>query len=329
MTAPGVAVIGCGLIGGKRVAALPPSVSLVSVYDPDAERAADLARRAGGCDVASSAAAAFDRPDVELVIVATPHRALAPMACAALDAGCHVLVEKPGAIDVSGAREIAARAEANGRVANVGFNHRFHPSFLEAKRIVERGEYGRTMFVRARYGHGGRLGYEREWRAHREISGGGELIDQGIHLIDLTRFLAGNVTLAFSDLRTSFWEMAVEDNAFLALRTDDDALAWLHASWTEWKNLFSFEVMLERAKIDISGLGGSYGPETLTRFEMLPEMGPPLVHRQTWDQSDDSWRLELEAWLQAITGGSSFGASIGDAVAALDIVDAAYRGDPS
>jgi predicted dehydrogenase len=103
----------------------------------------------------------------------------------------------------------------------------------------------------------------------------------------------------------------------------------LHASWTEWKNLFSFEVMLERAKIDISGLGGSYGPETLTRFEMLPEMGPPLVHRQTWDQSDDSWRLELEAWLQAITGGSSFGASIGDAVAALDIVDAAYRGDPS
>jgi predicted dehydrogenase len=320
----GVVVLGCGLIGQKRVAALPDGCHALCVYDPKVERAAKLAAAVPGCAVAASAEEALASPGVDLVIVATPHRMLAPLACSALDAGCHVLVEKPGAVDVAGARAIADRARANDRTVTVGFNHRFHPSFLEAKRVVEQGDFGRIMYIRARYGHGGRLGYEREWRAQREVSGGGELIDQGIHLIDLTRFLAGDAELAFGELRTMFWDTDVEDNAFLALRTRD-GFAWLHASWTEWKNLFSFEVMLERAKIEVAGLGGSYGPETYTLFEMLPEMGPPLVHRTQWERSDDSWRLELESCLAAVAGRPALGASIDDAVAALDVVDAVYR----
>ena len=183
------------------------------------------------------------------------------------------------------------------------------------------------MFIRARYGHGGRVGYEREWRAQREVSGGGELIDQGIHLIDLTRFLAGDVDLAFGELRTTFWDMDVEDNAFLALRPHAGGFAWLHASWTEWKNLFSLEIMLERAKIEIAGLGGSYGPETLTLFEMLPEMGPPLVHRTQWDalrrlvaRSSSSrawphrWRADRQSARRSTMQSPRF-----------DVVDAVYR----
>ena len=172
----------------------------------------------------------------------------------------------------------------------------------------------------------GGWGTSKSGARNRAVSGGGELIDQGIHLIDLTRFLAGDISLAFAELRTSFWPMGVEDNAFLALRCGSGAFAWLHASWTEWKNLFALEVMLETAKVEISGLGGSYGTETLTLFEMLPEMGPPLVHRQEWASSDESWRLELESFMRAIAGGRSSGASIDDAVAALTIVDEAYRG---
>jgi predicted dehydrogenase len=118
--------------------------------------------------------------------------------------------------------------------------------------------------------------------------------------------------------------MAVEDNAFLALQCTSGALAWLHASWTEWKNLFSLEIMLERAKIEISGLGGSYGVETLTLHEMLPEMGPPIETRQTWEGSDDSWAVELDDVAAALAGEDAVGASIDDAIAALRIVDAAY-----
>jgi predicted dehydrogenase len=196
---------------------------------------------------------------------------------------------------------------------------------LEARRLIREGGYGDVMFLRARYGHGGRVGYEREWRADPAVSGGGELIDQGIHLIDLTRFLVGDASLAFSDLRTAFWSMDVEDNAFLALQCVSGALAWLHASWTEWKNLFSLEIMLERAKIEISGLGGSYGVESMTLFEMLPEMGPPRESRQVWKGADDSWADELADVVSAVQGGPTIGASINDAVAALGIVDAAYR----
>lgn len=332
----GVAIIGCGLIGSKRAHALPPEARLVSVCDAEPDRAEQLAASFDDVECAANAEAAYSRADVGLVIVATSHRGLAPISCAALDAGKHVLVEKPGAADLEGARAIEARARDTGLTANVGFNHRFHPSFLEARRIVEAGEFGPVMFVRARYGHGGRVGYEQEWRAKRELSGGGELIDQGIHLVDLTRFLAGDMTLAFAELRTSFWDMDVEDNAFLALRSAGDqagdqagAFAWLHASWTEWKNLFSFEVMLERAKIDVSGLGGSYGPETLTVYEMQPEMGPPPSRVQQWEASDGSWGAELRACLDNIEGRSSPAASIADAVAALRIVDAAYRGPES
>jgi predicted dehydrogenase len=318
----GVAIIGCGLVGSKRAAALPTGAQLVAVYDPDGARAAALATR--DVEIAASAQHAIERDDVDLVIVATPHRDLARGALAALGAGRHVLVEKPGAASAADADRVAARAAGSGLGARVGFNHRFHPALLEARRLVTEGDYGDVMFVRARYGHGGRLGYEREWRADAAVSGGGELIDQGIHLVDLTRFLAGDVSLAFADLRTTFWPMDVEDNAFLALRCDSGAFAWLHASWTEWKNLFSFEVMLERAKIEVAGLGGSYGIETLTLFEMLPEMGPPRETRRSWEGADDSWRRELSDVLSAVTGGPAIGASIADAAAALQIVDAAY-----
>ncbi len=333
----GVAIVGCGLVGAKRVAALPAGAELVAVFDPDVARATAVAGSApsmqeGAVVVSSSARAAIEHPAASLVIVATPHRELPDLACLALRAGRDVLVEKPGAADLAGALAIADAATTSGRRARVGFNHRFHPSLLEARRLVgaefgAQGAYGAPMFIRARYGHGGRLGYEREWRADAAISGGGELIDQGIHLVDLTRFLAGDVTLACSDLRTTFWPMDVEDNAFLALDCASGAFAWLHASWTEWKNLFSLEIMLERAKIEISGLGGSYGVETLTLFEMLPEMGPPIESRQWWDGTDDSWARELADVTAVIAGDDAHdacGASIDDAVAALRVVDAAY-----
>jgi predicted dehydrogenase len=325
----GVGLIGCGLVGRKRAAAIPAGARLISAFDLDPSRASALAEAcAPNAEVAANVGQLVGRDDIDLVIVATHHLDLPDLAIAALKAGRHLLVEKPGASDVAGAERIAQQALVSKRVARVGFNHRFHPSLLETRRLIESNAYGAVMHLRARYGHGGRVGYEREWRADPLISGGGEMIDQGTHLVDLTRFFVGDVALAFSELRTSFWPMPVEDNAFVALRSYAGAFAWLHASWTEWKNLFSFEVMLERAKIEVSGLGGSYGTETLTLYEMLPEMGPPTCRQQQWPDVDDSWGRELNDVIAAIdSGGETLGATIDDAVAALSIVDAAYRVD--
>ena len=322
----GAAIIGCGLVGGKRARALVDlGAPVVSMYDTDPTRSEKLAAELGNrAVVASSLAAAFTVDGVELAVVGVPHDALVNLGVEALETGCHVLVEKPGARCREELATLGDAARRSGRIVRVGFNHRFHPAVQAAKALVESREYGNVLYLRARYGHGGRPGYAREWRADRSVSGGGELLDQGSHLVDLTRFLMGNVTLAFAELPTLFWPMPVEDNAFLALRGDDRGIAWLHASWTEWKNLFSVEVALERARLDLEGLGGSYGTERLTVHAMRPEMGPPETTTREWAAPDESWRLEVEDFVAQLGGSKTAGAGLNDAAAVLQVIDEAY-----
>src|SRR5438552_774793 len=133
-------------------------------------------------------------------------------------------------------------------------------------------------------------------RAHKAVSGGGELIDQGVHLIDMARwFLGAELTLAHAELRTSFWDMPVDDNAFLTLTAPKDQggqVAHLHASCTEWKNLFSFEIYARHTKLHLEGLGGSYGVERLYHYQMRPEMGPPDTLVYEYPGADTSWAAE-------------------------------------
>lgn len=320
MTLP-VAIIGCGLVGAKRAAALAPDHRLVSVFDVDRARAEKLAA-AYGAELAGALHEACERAAGGLAVVATAHDGLVPAASAALDAGCHVLVEKPGGRD----HEEVARlsASAGDAVVRVGFNHRFHPAIRRMRDLLHRGEFGEILFVRGRYGHGGRLGYETEWRADRERSGGGELMDQGVHLIDLVRFLAGDASLVYSALDTLFWPMDVEDNAFLHLRLRSGGHAWLHTAWTEWKNLFSLEVACRTAKLEVNGLGGSYGPERLTLYRMGERMGPPEITTWEWPPGDESWRLELLDVGEAVAGRPAVGATLEDCLATLSLVQAAY-----
>ena len=156
------------------------------------------------------------------------------------------------------------------------------------------------------------------------MAGGGELLDQGVHLIDLARWFGGDFTFVAGHVGTFFWEMPVEDNGFVLLKTRMGQVAWLHASGTEWKNLFSFEVFARGAKLQVDGLGGSYGPERLTLFRMKPEMGPPEATGWEYPGEDLSWRDEFLAFAEAIRGRATANATVEDAVAALEIVQAAY-----
>jgi predicted dehydrogenase len=215
---------------------------VVWVYDVCSERAERLAGEVKTARMARSAEEVLEQRDVDAVVVATTHDQLAPLSLAALNAGKHVLVEKPAARSVAELQPVLHKAAQTHLVVKVGFNHRFHPAIWRVKEWVDRGELQPLMLIRGRYGHGGRLGYEREWRADERISGGGETIDQGIHLIDLARWLLGDFEQVVGYAPTLFWDMAVEDNCFMMLRTASGACAFLHASWTEWKNMFSLEV---------------------------------------------------------------------------------------
>jgi predicted dehydrogenase len=262
---------------------------------------------------------------VDVVIVATTNDALTPIAIAAVEAGKHVLVEKPGARTVDEIDQLIAAARAHNRLVRVGFNHRYHPALQAARAVVDAGTLGPLMFIRGRYGHGGRIGYEREWRADPAKSGGGELIDQGVHLIDLAAWFLGPFNDVRGAARTYFWDMPVDDNAFMLLEAAGGQTAFLHVSCTEWKNLFSLEIYGRDGKIAIDGLGGSYGVERFTHYRMLPEMGPPETTIHEYPRGDRSWALEFAEFLDDIRLGRQPAAGLETARDTLSVVKRIYE----
>ncbi len=322
-----IGIIGCGGVGRKRAITIQPPHRLMVACDTDLDRAKSIAQ-------AANALATTDYhqvsalPEVDLVVVATHNALLLDVALDAVRHGKHVLLEKPCATRAADLLTLQEAAAENGVVVKAGFNHRFHPALQRAKQIVDSGEDGEILFIRGRYGHGGRLGYEREWRSDPSLSGGGETLDQGVHLIDLSRWFMGDFPTVEGFAATYFWDAPVDDNGFLSLRTQSGHAAWLHVSSSEWKNLFSFEIYLRRAKLAIDGLGGSYGVERLAYYRMLPEMGPPETTIYEYPMGDRSWGLELEAAIAAATSGAvGIGADLSDAYAALKIVEAIYGRD--
>lgn len=324
-----VGVAGCGLIGRKRAEALGEEDVLVGCFDPVPEAAAGLAAEHGG--IAYDSVEGLLDDDLDVVVVAAPHDQLAGLAELALDAGCHVLLEKPAGLGTAQIERLRVAAERAGRRVKVGFNHRFHPGIARAAAEVHSGEHGELMHLRGRYGHGGRLGYDREWRADPARSGGGELIDQGMHLLDLTHWIAGPLPLHSALLRTQFWDTPVEDNAALILGEAASRTApWamLHVTWTEWKNLFSLEIYCRTAKLQVDGLVRSYGSQTLRVYRMGPELGPPEVEEVAYEPEDGSWRREWEHFAEALAAGDEhpLNGDLGDALYVWTQVEAAYAG---
>ena len=319
-----VALIGCGLIGQKRLNLLPPG-SVTVACDTQLDRAKKIAAQSPGCVAVESFEQAVGSPDVDVVMIATINSALAPVALAAVKLSKHVLVEKPAAISVKELEKLEAAAKKSGALVRVGYNHRYHPAGLKAAELFRSGALGPMLFVRGRYGHGGRLGYEKEWRANPAISGGGELIDQGVHLIDLAGIFLGEFTTVEGHATTAYWNMPVDDNAFLSLRNAAGNTAWLHASCSEWKNLFSLEIYGRDAKLHWEGLGGSYGLEKLTYYKMLPQMGPPETTIWEFPRGDESWKIEMAEFFEDIRLQRTPVPGLKEAKAALEVVEAIYK----
>ncbi|HEX8911703.1 MAG TPA: Gfo/Idh/MocA family oxidoreductase, partial [Humisphaera sp.] len=319
---------GCGLIGNKRAKALS-GATLVAAVDSNRARAEQLAKAHPGCTASDDWRAVVARDDVDAVVVATTNDQLAPITHAAVAAGKHVLVEKPAARNAAELEPVAAAArkafDDRGVVVKVGFNHRFHPALLKAREIVDAGGVGPLMFLRARYGHGGRKGMETEWRGDPAISGGGEMLDQGVHLIDLSRWFLGDFPHVAGHVARFFWDWKVDDNGFALLRTDGGQVAFLHATCTEWKNLFSMEIYGRDGKLAIDGLGGSYGVEKLAYYKMLPQMGPPETTIWEYPFEDKSWHLEWANFLACIAQRKQPIGNLDDALATLVVIRELYR----
>ena len=302
---------------------MPDSIELVGCFDEIALNSQTFAAEFN-TKTFSTVKEILEIQDLNFVVIATSHDSLHILTIQALNACKHVFIEKPGAINYLEFKNISEVARKNNLKVHVGYNHRYHPALKNAFKLVENGMIGEIMFLRGRYGHGGRLGYEKEWRADKLKSGGGELIDQGTHLIDLSIGFLGELQLDYAATPNYFWDMPVEDNVFMSLKNKDGGIAFLQASCTEWKNTFSLEIYGKEGKIEIYGLGRSYGKETLTFYKMLPEMGPPISETWSYPELDDSWKIEIGEFIDDIQTGTSKSDNIDSSLEVLRVIGEIY-----
>jgi predicted dehydrogenase len=261
-----VGLIGAGLQGGRRAPVLKqfPGTELVIVAAEHLEMAEQLAATIG-CRATGNWREVVDKDGVDAVMVCTPPHLHARMSIAAMKNGKHVLCEKPLTRTIPEAEEMLKIARENRVVLKCGFNHRHHPGIQKAREWFTQGAIGELDFIRCRYGIGGRPGYEKEWRADPAKVSGGQLMEQGIHAIDLFRWFLGDFTEVTGFVSTRYWKIApLEDNGFALFRTAGGQIASLHSSLTQWINIFSFELYGHDGYILVEGLGGGYGTEKVT-----------------------------------------------------------------
>lgn len=318
-------IIGCGAVSKKRIFSMGDDDRLVSACSHDINRAKEFCDLKHGAIPTTNPLDIANNKDISAVFISGKHCDLAPPALECVKRGKHVLIEKPCAISSSELIEMKDAAKQTGALIKLGYNHRHHPSFLAARKMVDDGLIGKLMFIRGCYGHGGRINYDGEWRADVSKSGGGELIDKGVHLIDLSRWFLGEFSEVNGNLQSYFWKKMIDDNAFVSLKTQNNNLAWLHVSCTEWKNKFTFEIYGETGKILIDGLGRSYGTETLSLFVMSPEMGPPNTMVYKYDGDDNSWKHEQDEFKMEIEKNIKPSPSVDDGIEILKIVEKLYK----
>jgi predicted dehydrogenase len=256
-------LIGAGAIGALRASALQRAseTQLVAINDLDEGRAKAAAP---GARYIASAEALLADSEIEAVVISTPPQFHMPLAVEAVKRGKHVLVEKPMAATVEECRRMVEAAEDAGKLLTVGFNHRYFPALKVVRDAVTSGRIGKLTHVRAYAGHMGLQEFKAPWMYDAEIMGGGALMDNGIHILDLCRYVMGDFRHVFGHALNSSWHLGgAEDNAMALFRNDDGVSCTLHASWTEWKG-YRFHIE-------------AYGDKGMARAYYAPSMSTVIT----------------------------------------------------
>lgn len=273
--------------------------------------------------------------DLDVVVVCTFNHIAPDIICAALEKGLHIFCEKPPGTSVADVERIRKYEKMHpGNILKFGFNHRFHYAVMEAKSLIDSGRYGRLLWARGIYGKAGGVSYEKSWRSDPTLAGGGILLDQGIHMLDLLRYFLGDFSEVKSFVENCFWkDVPLEDNAFALLKTGAGQVAMVHSSATHWKHRFNLDLFAEHGYICINGILSStrsYGEESITfakrQFEgETRAMGKPREETIYFD-SDDSWRLEIEDFFDCIVGKKkNVAGDSNDALKVLQLIEDIYH----
>ena len=327
-------IIGYGYMGEirRRVVEDLPDLELGGICDP--MRSPD--NIGGDFTYFTDYWEAIDEIKPDIVFACTPNNLTPDVCMYALERNCHVFCEKPPGKNLVDIQKIMQAEQENpGLKVIFGFNHRHHPAILEAKSIVDGKRMGEIIWLRGVYGKSGGPGrdFEKSWRNDPEISGGGILLDQGIHMLDLFRFFSGDFSEVHGLLATRYWNIPVEDNAFVLLRNEQGLVAQLHSSATLWKHTFQLEIGLEGGYLIARGLlskSGSYGRETLVIGRKSGEDGVDAIgnprEEVVYFDTDLSWHVQVQDLIHCIQNDLPItDSSTQDALRVMEIVETVYR----
>lgn len=323
-----VGIIGYGKMGRIRSAAVEGTGRAQVVLVADEAYVGILPN---GCQRAT-AQEVLDRPDVEAVFICTPNYLNKPLTIQGLQSGKHVFCEKPPAFNAAEVEEIRATESASGLKLMYGFNHRHHESIKKMKSLIDSGASGKILWMRGRYGKSVDETFYQNWRSDRALAGGGILIDQGIHMLDLFLNLAGDFDEVKAVVSNVYWNLDIEDNVFAILRdSTTNIVASLHSTMTQWRHLFSLEVFCERGYYVLNGLrtsSGTYGDEVLSiaKGRTTAPMAVSVEDERIVYPVDQSWQSEVDHFFDAIEhdGSIDIGNSA-DALKLMRIVDRIYE----
>lgn len=322
-----VGIIGYGKMGKIRGDAIERSdrAKIRSVYEPDESTEVPFPR-------VESDEAVIEDDSLDAIFICTPNYLNKPLTIAGLEAEKHVFCEKPPAFSADELKEIRSVEEASGKCLMYGFNHRHHTSVEYMKSLVDSGKYGQILWMRGRYGKSVGPSFSDEWRADPELAGGGILLDQGIHMLDLFLYLGGPFDQVKAFVTNQYWNFDIEDNVFAILRNESTGtVASLHSTMTQWRHLFALEVFLSEGYLVLNGLkttSGTYGEEVLSIAKNRTE--PPAA---TWEDEErityhvnTSWRSEINHFFDAIEqdGDIQIGNSA-DALQLMETIDSIYE----
>lgn len=325
-----VGVAGVGKVGAVRIREIlrHPEFELTALCDIDENRSRDAPGVPFYTDISD-----FERQELDVVFACVYNNAAPGIVVRALQHGRHVFCEKPPGRSAEDVERIIAAERANRHTKlKFGFNHRYHYAVREANALVAGGRFGKVLWARGIYGKCGGIEFQNSWRNDTETAGGGILLDQGIHMVDLLRLFCGEFSGVKSVVTTSFWDIPVEDNAFAILTGEEGRVALLHSSATQWKHRFSLELCLEGGYVNINGILSStrsYGQESITfaRRQFEDEtfaFGNPREETVFFDR-DDSWALEVQEFLSAILEDRAIeSGNSADALAAMELIERIY-----
>jgi len=328
-----VGIAGYGIVGKRRRKCVDkhPNLKLVAVCDRTFEHDGTFDDGIRYCryykDLLSE--------QLDLIIVAMTNDIAPEVTIAGLRCGLHVFCEKPPGRSLKDiAQVIQVEQEFPELKLMYGFNHRYHESVQDALKIVRSGELGKVINLRGVYGKSKIITFNQtNWRTKRNVAGGGVLLDQGIHMVDLMRLFAGEFTEIQSVVTNSHWGYDVEDNAYALLKTAEGVVGVLHSSATQWRHRFHLDINLEGGSVILGGLltsTKSYGAETLTvaTVDHQSDNGDPKEQITHYNR-DPSWELEIESFTSSIMDNSALenGTSL-DAFKTMKLIEQIYYADP-